>query len=108
MAQAFAALRGGDLAQGQGGVKLMSCQIFKGSSNGSSAAAIKWGADHGAVISQNSWQYTYDADKDGKLSESERQNALKGKINFFDKLAVDYFIKYVAATILANSSPALR
>lgn len=87
-------IAGGDLQKGQGGVKLMSCQIFKGSSNGISASAIKWGADHGAVISQNSWEYTYDSDKDGKLSDSERQRALNGKIGFFDKLAVDYFIKY--------------
>ena len=95
-------IAGGDFQHGQGGVRLMSCQIFKGGLNGSSAAAIKWGADHGAVISQNSWQYTYDADKDGKLSESERQNALKGKINFFDKLAVDYFIKYAGCDNLGE------
>ena len=49
---------GGNAAAGQSGVKLMSCQIFQGEDGGDGAKAIKWGADHGAVISQNSWGYT--------------------------------------------------
>ena len=49
---------GGNAATGQSGVKLMSCQIFQGEDGGDGAEAIKWGADHGAVISQNSWGYT--------------------------------------------------
>lgn len=52
-------IAGGDFAKGIPGVRLMSAQIFKdgeeGSGNG--ARAIKWGADNGAVISQNSWGY---------------------------------------------------
>lgn len=52
-------IAGGNYAKGIQGVRLMSAQIFKdgdqGSGNG--ARAIKWGADHGAVISQNSWGY---------------------------------------------------
>ena len=52
-------LAGGDAEAGIPGVKLMSCQIFKEDEDGggNGAAAIKWGADHGAVISQNSWGY---------------------------------------------------
>lgn len=64
------------------GVKLMSCQIFndeedirEGSVN--SAAAIKYGADNGAVISQNSWGY-------------EEATFIPSS----DKAAIDYFIKY--------------
>ena len=53
-------IAGGDFGKGVPGVRLMSAQIFKdgeeGSGNG--ARAIKWGADNGAVISQNSWGYT--------------------------------------------------
>jgi len=51
---------GGDAQKKIPGVKLMSCQIFENTEEGNanSAAAIKWGADHGAVISQNSWGYT--------------------------------------------------
>ena len=53
-------IAGGDYTNGQPGVKLMSCQIFKEDEDGGGrgATAIKWGADHGAVISQNSWGYT--------------------------------------------------
>ena len=52
-------IAGGDFAAGKPGVKLMSCQIFKEDEDGGGrgATAIKWGADHGAVISQNSWGY---------------------------------------------------
>lgn len=41
------------------GVRLMSCQIYDERSGGSGniAAAIVYGADNGAVISQNSWGY---------------------------------------------------
>ncbi|WP_430817084.1 S8 family serine peptidase [Carboxylicivirga sp. RSCT41] len=53
-----AGVAGGD---GSGnGVRLMSCQIYdeRPGGNGNQAAAIVYGADHGAVISQNSWGYT--------------------------------------------------
>lgn len=53
---------GGNAAKGVPGVKLMSCQIFKTGSDGKDISgpgylAIKYGADNGAVISQNSWSY---------------------------------------------------
>lgn len=65
------------------GVKLMSCQIMKSltftggemASDPHIAAAIKYGADNGAVISQNSWGYA-------------------GDISPVHKEAIDYFIKY--------------
>ena len=53
-----AGVAGGD---GSGnGVRLMSCQVFddRATSSGNFAAAIVYGADNGAVISQNSWGYT--------------------------------------------------
>ncbi|MCK5907457.1 MAG: S8 family serine peptidase, partial [Flavobacteriales bacterium] len=41
------------------GARLMSCQIFnENNESGSFAAAIVYGADNGAVISQNSWGYS--------------------------------------------------
>ena len=70
-------IAGGDAAAGQEGVKLMSCQIFDGEAQGSGSAAIKWSADHGAVISQNSWGYE---------DETETPKSLIS--------AVEYFIKY--------------
>lgn len=61
------------------GVRLISCQMFTENrdDNGDEIAAIKYGADAGAVISQNSWGYS----------------------NVFQmpevaKDAIDYFIKY--------------
>lgn len=71
---------GGDAAKGVPGVKLMSCQIFDGDDKGSGAEAIKWGADNGAVISQNSWGY---------IPESELTDTPAS-----DKAAIDYFNKY--------------
>ncbi len=78
-----AGVAGGDKGRGIPGVRLMSCQIFKAGPDGKDlsaggAEAIKWGADHGAVISQNSWGY----DKDVNTVYQQ------------DKDAIDYFIKY--------------
>lgn len=68
---------GGNSQKGIKGASLMSCQIFDGKNQGSGAEAIKWSADHGAVISQNSWGYIGATTTPASL-----------------KQAVDYFIKY--------------
>lgn len=90
-------IAGGDAENSIPGVKLMSCQIFppdsgegSGSGSGSGAAAIKWGADHGAVISQNSWGYEYD--KDNPMTS----------IPSSDKAAIDYFNKYAGIDEYGN------
>ena len=91
---------GGDSAAGKLGVKIMSCQIFKETPEGmvssaaASAAAIKHGADNGAVISQNSWGYVFDANGDGQVTGDELKEAQRTTILSSDKAAVDYFIKY--------------
>ncbi len=77
-----AGLAGGDSKNGVKGVRLMSCQIFSSRPededlNGNTAAAIKYGADNGAVISQNSWGY-------------EEVIPLPSSI----KAAIDYFVEY--------------
>lgn len=41
----------------QQGALLMSCQIFEGEESAPGDVAIKYGADNGAVISQNSWGF---------------------------------------------------
>lgn len=64
------------------GIRLINAQIFgkKGErSIGGGALGIKFGADNGAVISQNSWGYSYP----GPVSLPQK-----------DKEAIDYFIKY--------------
>lgn len=103
----IAGVAGGDKAAGKQGVKLMSCQIFVTNSDGTTtsaggAAAIKYGADNGAVISQNSWGYTYDADGDGQLTGEELSNALSARISGSDRAAVDYFIKYAGCDNKGN------
>ena len=73
-------IAGGDKVTNRKGVRLMSCQIFHpdhtgGTSDARLAEAIKYGADNGAVISQNSWGYT-------------NPNVFPSVI----KAAIDYFI----------------
>ncbi len=67
---------GGDYANGVAGVKVMSAQIFINKDSGNSSAAIVYGADNGAVISQNSWSMP-DATS----------------LPTYTKEAIDYFIK---------------
>lgn len=61
------------------GVKILSAQVYglTGEDSAGGAAAIVWGADNGAVISQNSWGYTYPGPK---------------HLPRIDKEAIDYFI----------------
>ena len=90
-------IAGGDAALGIAGVRLQSCAIFSGSKEAPSSAssnAIKWGADHGAVISQNSWGYYADYDMDGTVSSAELADYKSSKISSAEKAAIDYFIKY--------------
>lgn len=100
---------GGDFKAGSKGVRIMSCQIFKEvegeTKTGNTAAAIKWGADHGAVISQNSWGYSYDKDGNGKLTGDEYQAAISATIQDSDRAAVDYFIKYAGCDNSGNQLP---
>jgi len=96
-------IAGGDAKENVGGVRILSCQIFTtdDSGSGSSANAIKWAADHGAVIVNNSWGYSYSSYKD----ESEKRAAAQHDHKFFLqpnagaythslKSAVDYVNKY--------------
>ncbi len=73
-------IAGGDYAKGIPGVKIISAQIFKDGEKGGGhgAEAIKWGADHGAVISQNSWGY----DEIDYVPASDR-----GAIDYFNTYA---------------------
>ena len=82
---------GGNAATGQKGVGLLSCQIMdddKGS--GEAAQAIRWSADQGAVISQNSWGYEFEK-KEEAIAAADMGLA---KFSPSLKAAIDYFIKY--------------
>lgn len=101
-------IAGGNAATGQAGTRLLSCQIFRGDDGASSkqtAAAMKWGADHGAYIMQCSWGYYADFNGDGKVSASELEEFKKYKISATDKAAIDYFIKYAGCDNEGNQLP---
>ena len=92
-------LAGGDAANEVSGVKLLSCQIFAPDPadpnvtiGGNEPEAIAWGADNGAVISQNSWGYVYESAED----------AAKGKIPSALAAAVDYFIENAGKDAAGN------
>ena len=86
-------IAGGDGTPGSG-VRLMSCQIFD--EPGRDAATIEeimvWTADHGAVISQNSWTYVPGLPD---LSQS-------------GKAAIDYFIKYAGCDENGNQTGPMK
>ena len=80
-------IAGGDYAVRKKGAGLLSCQVFPGDGqigSGSGAEAIKWAADNGALIAQNSWGYNFNSE------EEARTGVLAGSL----KAAIDYFIEY--------------
>lgn len=104
-------IAGGNFAAGIPGVRLQSCAIFSGNSGADdyhTAQAIKWGADHGALISQNSWGYSadgcLDGEPDGYISPEELEAFRSWDINSIPevKAAIDYFIKYAGCDADGN------
>lgn len=75
---------------GGNGAKIMSCEIFHptdghyDASSNATADAIKYAADNGAVICQNSWGYAAGALSYDQWSSADRAT----------KEAIDYFIRY--------------
>lgn len=101
-------IAGGNAALGIQGVLLQSCAIFSGkksASDSQTANAIKWGADHGAVISQNSWGYFADNDDDGSVSSSELQSYKNASMPSAIKKAIDYFIQNAGCDNEGNQLP---
>ena len=96
---------GGNKDAGIPGVRLQSCAIFSGKEQASDAGscnAIKWGADHGAVISQNSWGYFADQNGDNDVSNSELAKYKQTKITSAEKAAINYFITYAGCDVEGN------
>lgn len=99
-------IAGGDYAARKRGVTLQSAEVFEGNSSARSfASAIKWGADHGAIISQNSWGWDFDYNGDGRITGQELTDALSATIDGSTKSAVDYFIKYAGCDNKGNQKP---
>lgn len=83
----------------QSGVRLISCQMFHTNEEGrtistsnAGARAIVYGANMGAVISQNSWGYRNAPNQAQPLSQ-------------VDKEAIDYFVKYAGCDKDGNQLP---
>ncbi len=88
-----AGIAGGDYAEGISGVQLLCSQVFEDSSQSSNfAEALRYGADNGAIISQNSWGYSYD-------SEDQAKNA---QLSSSMKTAIDYFNQYAGCDNSGN------
>lgn len=107
-----AGIAGGDALAGIPGSRIMSCQIFLGDEVADdlySAAAIKWGADHGAVISSNSWGFyadgILDGHEDGVVTKEELDSYKTLKLDSVYKSAIDYFIKYAGCDNTGNQLP---
>ena len=70
------------------GVKIMVCQIMKGNSSATDiqvSNAIKFAANNGAVICQNSWGYDY------SMVSNELQFSSRAS---YVREAIDYFVQY--------------
>ncbi len=107
-----AGIAGGNAAAGISGIRLMSCAIFMDdhvADDYQTAAAIKWGADHGAVISNNSWGYyadgAVDGEEDGYVSEEELEAYKTWELPPVIKKAIDYFIFYAGCDNEGNQLP---
>lgn len=108
-------IAGGDYAAGRRGVSLLSHQVFRTMTSGGKTyddsggfeTAIKEGADHGALISQNSWGYNFDENKDYEIDASEMAQAKAIFENIPRSLrnAIDYFIKYAGCDNQGNQLP---
>lgn len=104
--EGLAGIAGGDYAKGKRGITLQSAQVFDGNSSAYDfGRAIKWGADHGAVISQNSWGYNFDWNQDGRLTGDELTAALAAEVPESDAAAMDYFTKYAGCDNDGNQIP---
>lgn len=102
----MAGIAGGDYEKGKRGITLQSAQVFDDYSSAYEfGRAIKWGADHGAVISQNSWGYDFDWNEDGRLTGEELSAALAAEVPESDAQAIDYFTKYAGCDNKGNQLP---
>ena len=92
------------------GVKILSCQILDSGSRQSGtdatcARGIKWGADHGAVISQNSWGDYADTSGDRIVSDDEYAAFIKLNCASIIRENIEYFIQYAGCDKDGNQSP---
>lgn len=91
--EGISSIAGGDGSQG--GVKIMSCQIFSGAYAGTvleEVRAIKYAADNGAVILQCSWGYISGAANPYEWTPQYSTDEEWTAYNVLEKNALQYFI----------------
>ncbi len=76
---------GGNYAVGQAGVRLMSCQIIMDGNWADCSEAFVYSADNGALISSNSWGYSYSSEADA--SRATCPSEIAAGIDYFNKYA---------------------
>ena len=84
-------IAGGDGVQH--GVRLISCQVFEPNPSdpehdktaNNFGTAIKWAADHGAVLCNNSWNNVYETEEDAKKATVSQ--SMKDAIDYFNNHA---------------------
>ncbi len=91
-----AGIAGGDQAEGISGTKLLNIQVFNENGTGGTddvfVKGIKYAADNGALICQNSWGYDYDSE----------ELARRGTTSSVMKQAIDYFADYAGCDNYGN------
>ncbi|MBQ9548627.1 MAG: S8 family serine peptidase [Bacteroidales bacterium] len=108
----IAGIAGGDDGNYIRGARILNCQIFDDHSEATDAAtcrALKWGADHGAVICQNSWGPYADENKDYVVSAKElakfKATSIYDSDYAYVKDGIDYFVKYAGCDANGNQRP---
>lgn len=84
---------------GKGGVRILNSQVFLEEEDYGAGfyEGMVWGADHGAVISQNSWGNVYNT----------KEEAARGGVGGM-KGAIDYFIKYAGTDKNGNQTGPMK
>lgn len=116
-----AGIAGGDGTSGSG-ARIMTCEVFTNTSNGGFDEAIIYGADMGAVISQNSWGYSpagayeqsvldaidYFIAEAGKDSQGNQTGPMSGGIFIVasgnDNSQSNYYPGYYAPTLAVSAT----
>ena len=90
---------------GQGGVRIMSCNITSGEKeiHADEPAALVWAADHGAVIANNSWNYTNTTDEEAATA-ARRFETTDSPL----RAAIDYFVEYAGCDVNGHQTGPMK
>ncbi len=81
--------------KGRGGVRILDCAAV--GDNGNVYSAIIWAADHGAVIVNNSWNFSY-----------SDESAVPTTTSYLIAAAIDYFVTYAGTDKKGNQTGPMK